>query len=56
MGSLNADLHVTGHMQSKSVTDVAYVDFNKAFDSVSYDKLLIKIAAYGISGSVMGSN
>ena len=37
-------------MQSKRITEVVYFDFKKAFDSVSHDKLLVKIAAYGISG------
>ena len=36
--------------QSKRITDVVHFDFKKAFDSVSHDKLLVKIAAYGISG------
>ena len=32
-------------------TDSIYLDFRKAFDSVSHNKLLIKLAFYGITGS-----
>ncbi|KHN75654.1 putative RNA-directed DNA polymerase from transposon BS [Toxocara canis] len=34
-------------------TDVVYIDFVKAFDSVIYPKLLLKLKAYGIVGSVL---
>jgi len=36
------------NMQAKLVSDVIYFDFKKAFDSVSHNKLLIKLKAYGI--------
>ena len=33
--------------------DVIYLDFAKAFDSVVHSKLLLKLAAYGISGNLL---
>ena len=35
------------------MTYVIYFDFKKAFDSVSYSKLLTKIEAYGITGDLL---
>ena len=32
--------------------DIAYLDFKKAFDSVPHQKLLSKLAAYGITGNI----
>ena len=34
-------------------TDVIYTDFAKAFDKVNHNKLLEKLLAYGISGSLL---
>jgi hypothetical protein len=37
----------------KKGTDVAFLDFKKAFDSVSHPKLLHKLSSYGISGNLL---
>jgi hypothetical protein len=37
---------------SKSVV-VAYIDFARAFDSISYPKLFIKLESYGIGGNLL---
>ena len=34
-------------------TDIVYIDFAKAFDSVSHPKLLLKLKAYGIDGKLL---
>ena len=39
-------------MSGKSV-HVCYIDFAKAFDSVSHSKLLYKLSRYGISGKLL---
>ena len=31
--------------------DTVYLDFAKAFDSVHYQRLLLKVSAYGIRGN-----
>jgi len=33
--------------------DILYLDFRKAFDSVPHERLLVKLASYGIDGSVL---
>ena len=42
--------HWLSSLNSGKSTDVIYVDFAKAFDSVSHTKLLHKLSSYGISG------
>jgi len=39
-------------LKNKSSVDVLYVDYAKAFDSISHTKLLIKLNGYGIGGKV----
>ena len=36
----------------KSVT-IAYIDFSRAFDTVSHDKLLYRLHSYGIRGDIL---
>ena len=40
-------------VQYKRLVTVVYIDFSKAFDVVSQDKLLIRLAAYGITGTLL---
>ena len=42
------------NLESKRITDVVYIDFKKAFDTVCHAKLVLKLRAYGISGNVIG--
>ena len=44
--------HWLSSLNSGKSTDVIYVDFAKAFDSVSHSKLLHKLISYGISGKL----
>jgi hypothetical protein len=40
-------------LDQKTHIDVVYVDFQKAFDSVSHEKLLTKLKAYGINDLIL---
>jgi len=40
-------------VQNKKTVTVAYIDFSRAFDSVSHNKLLAKLHTYGIRGEVL---
>ena len=40
------------HKARKSVT-IAYIDFAKAFDTVSHPKLLYRLKQYGIDGCLL---
>ena len=40
------------NMERKKQTDVAILDFSKAFDTVPHDKLLYKLSKYGIKGNL----
>jgi len=42
----------TINLQSRKAIDVIYVDFKKGFDYVSHLKLLLKLQAYGLVGSL----
>ena len=47
-------LHDVGKaLDSGQEADVIYVDFSKAFDSVSHKNLLLKLKQHGISGSLL---
>ena len=44
----------TVNLESRLITDVVYIDFKKAFDSVSHTKLLLKLQTYWICGDLLG--
>ena len=43
----------TSSIQSGIPIDVVYFEFQKAFDTVPHSRLLLKLAAYGISGNLL---
>ena len=40
-------------IQDKHNVAVAYIDFSKAFDSVSHEKLFVRLHAHGIRGTLL---
>ncbi len=44
----------TKWLDSSKCIDTNFLDFQKAFDSLPHEKLLSKLAAYGISGNIAG--
>ena len=40
-------------MQTKQHISIVYIDFSKAFDVVSHNKLFARLYSYGIHGSVL---
>ena len=40
-------------LQDKYGVTVAYIDFSKAFDSVSHKKLFVRLAQYGTCGNLL---
>ena len=49
---LTTVLHIYCNSKSHNATDIIYLDFSKAFDSVPHEQLLIKLWNRGISGSL----
>ena len=40
-------------ISNRRLTDIIYFDFSKAFDSVSHQKLIHKLSAYGLTGRLL---
>ena len=43
----NSSHHWITSLDSKKSTDIIYIDFAKAFDSISHSKLILKLKSYG---------
>ena len=40
-------------LNSHHTTDIVYIDFSRAFDSIVFNKLLTKLKRYGITGKLL---
>ena len=40
-------------LNSRHATDIVYIDFSRAFDSIVFKKLLYKLESYGINGKLL---
>ena len=50
---LNSLHHWITSLDSKKSTDIIYIDFAKAFDSISHSKLILKLKSYGLRGKLL---
>ena len=41
-------------VQDKQDITIAYIDFSRAFDTVSHDKLFVRLYEYGVRGQLLG--
>ena len=44
---------ITDALDNKTPVDIVYLDYKKAFDSVPYERLLVKLGSIGIGGNLL---
>jgi hypothetical protein len=47
------ELQLAAALNNKQSVDVIYIDFQKACDTVSHSKLILKLESYRISGALL---
>ena len=45
--------YIYAHLDSRIHVDAIYVDFNKAFDKISHNILLARLAEVGVPGTLL---